>query len=445
MGIPVESSWDDRHKDDDDIHVIMGPGGAPTVPHWDTFDEVRQHFPAGLVNILTNGVVASFQVPTRIQAYCWPSLLNGDDVIGVAKTGSGKTLAFLLPGFIAAKLHNHDPVDLGPKILVLAPTRELCQQIYKESEKFGEPAGIFSACAYGGATRGKQLQAFQRGPHVCVGCPGRLFDFLEAGEVKLKHANYVVLDEADRMLDMGFEPQIRAIMAHAPRERQTALFSATWPESVKGIARDFCYQDAVHIQVGTGDTLTANSDIQQNVYVVNHDGEKYAHLDTILEGVSGVGHARALIFCGTKKMCNELYRRLLKFTPVMLHGDMEHRERENSLACFKRQGGSKVMVATDVASRGLDLPDVSIVVNYDSPNSAEDYVHRIGRTGRAGKHGEAFTFLTMEDTGRARDIVMVMTKAGQEVPDDVMRLAKMPMRIANRRRPMDFGFSSAGA
>eukprot|EP00397_Hematodinium_sp_SG-2012_P051036 GEMP01059597.1.p1 GENE.GEMP01059597.1~~GEMP01059597.1.p1 ORF type:complete len:418 (+),score=59.38 GEMP01059597.1:183-1436(+) len=410
----------------------MGPGGAPTVPHWDSFDEVRQSFPAGLIDILTDGKVAAFRAPTKIQAYCWPSLLNGDDVIGVAKTGSGKTLAFLLPGFIAVKMKNHNPETMGPKLLVLAPTRELCQQIYEESEKFGEPAGIHSACAYGGAPRSSQLRTFRRGPHVCIGCPGRLFDFLESGEVRLDHADYVVLDEADRMLDMGFEPQIRQIMAHVPRERQTALFTATWPEDVRAVARDLCYQDAVHIQVGTGDTLTSNADITQRVMVVNHDGEKFSHLNQILGDMSNSAGG-VLVFCSTKKMCQQLFQQLVRFNPVTLHGDMDQRERSSAMAQFKR-GSAKVMVATDVASRGLDLRNISVVVNYDAPNSAEDYVHRIGRTGRAGDRGEAFTFLSTDDTARARDIVMVMNKTGQEVPDDLMRLAKMPLRSSGRSR-----------
>jgi len=430
MGDPA---WDEGHKDDDGVHVIFGPGGAPTVEHWDTFEEVRQFFPGGLVDILTDGQVARFERPTKIQAYCWPSLMYGEDVIGVAKTGSGKTLAFLLPGFITIKASNHDAQSLGPKVLVLAPTRELCQQIYEESEKFGEPAGIFSACAYGGAPRGAQLRSFRRGPHVCIGCPGRLFDFLEASEIKLTSADYCVLDEADRMLDMGFEQQIEAIMSHVPRKRQTALFTATWPMEVRNIARDLCYQDAVHIQAGTNDTLTANPDIIQKTIVVLHDGEKQSQLEAILNNAS-ITNASVLVFCGTKRQVDQLARQNPKYNPVTLHGDMEQRERSYSMSRMK-SGSSKVMIATDVASRGLDMRNIGVVINYDAPNTAEDYVHRIGRTGRAGDRGEAYTFLNTDETAKARDIVMVMNKTGQEVPEDLMQLAKMPLRYSVRRRP----------
>jgi len=430
----ADPAWDNGHKDDNDVHVISGPGGAPTVEHWDSFEHVRQFFPGGLVDILTDGQVARFQSPTKIQAYCWPSLMNGEDVIGVAKTGSGKTLAFLLPGFIAIKASNHNAEALGPKVLVLAPTRELCQQIYEESEKFGEPAGIFSACAYGGASRGGQLRSFRRGPHVCIGCPGRLFDFLESSEVKLGAADYCVLDEADRMLDMGFEQQIGAIMSHIPRKRQTCLFTATWPNEVRDIARALCYQDAVHIQIGTGDTLTSNADILQKTIVVLHDGEKQSQLEAII-GDANLNNSGVLIFCQTKRQVDQLARQNAKYNAVTLHGDMEQRERANSLARMKN-GSSKIMIATDVASRGLDLRNIGIVINYDAPQTAEDYVHRIGRTGRAGDQGVAYTFLTTDETAKARDIVMVMNKTGQEVPEDLMQLARMPLRYGGvRRRP----------
>merc|ERR1719209_2793285 len=397
--------WDQHEKDDDDVRIVRGKNGTNTVDYAKTFDEVRKYFPAGLVEILTDGKVASFDRPTAIQAYTWPSLMQGEDIIGVAKTGSGKTLAFLLPGFIRVKQMNHDPRRLGPKVCVLAPTRELCQQIFEESEKFGEPAEIYSACAYGGADKIPQLRKFRQAPHVCIGCPGRLLDFLQQGQVNLSNADYFVLDEADRMLDMGFEPQIRSILHFLPNERQSCLFTATWPKEVVAIAQQICFKDSVHIQVGTSDTLTSNSDITQHIIIVDHENEKWPHIQRILEQVKHTtsGSGGTLIFTATKRGCANLARQIYQYmhlSAAALHGDMEQRQRDVALKRFK-EGHDQILVATDVAQRGLDVRNVAAVINFDTPNCAEDYVHRIGRTGRAGDHGDAYTFLFRSETTRA--------------------------------------------
>jgi len=421
--------WDENEKDDDEVRIVRGKNGTNIVDCCKTFDEVRKYFPAGLVEILTDGKVASFDRPTAIQAYTWPSLMQGEDIIGVAKTGSGKTLAFLLPGFIRVKQLNHDARALGPKVLVLAPTRELCQQIYAESEKFGEPAEIFSACAYGGADKIPQLRKFRMGPHVCIGCPGRLLDFLQSGQVKISHADYFVLDEADRMLDMGFEPQIRSILHYLPNDRQSGLFTATWPKEVISIAQQICFKDSVHIQVGTSDTLTSNSDITQHVIIVDSDDEKWPHIQRILEKVKATtsGKGGTLIFTATKRGCANLARQIYQYMRIgaaALHGDMEQRQRDVSLKRFK-DGLDQILVATDVAQRGLDVRNVAAVINFDTPNCAEDYVHRIGRTGRAGDHGDAYTFLFRSEVARAKDIYKVMQKSGQEIPAELSQLARV--------------------
>jgi len=421
--------WDENDKDDDEVRIVRGKNGGKTVDKAATFEEVRRYFPAGLVDILTDGKVAAFDKPTAIQAYTWPSLMQGEDIIGVAKTGSGKTLAFLLPGFIRVKQLNHDPRALGPKVLVLAPTRELCQQIYAESEKFGEPAEIYSACAYGGADKIPQLRKFRMGPHVCIACPGRLLDFLQNGQVKLDHSDYFVLDEADRMLDMGFEPQIRSILHYLPNDRQSCLFTATWPKEVVAIAQQICFKDSVHIQVGTSDTLTSNSDITQHIIIVDHENEKWPHIQRILEQVKHTtsGSGGTLIFTATKRGCANLARQIYQYmhlSAAALHGDMEQRQRDVALRRFK-EGHDQILVATDVAQRGLDVRNVAAVINFDTPNCAEDYVHRIGRTGRAGDHGDAYTFLFRSETARAKDIYKVMQKSGQEIPPELSQIARV--------------------
>eukprot|EP00397_Hematodinium_sp_SG-2012_P015421 GEMP01015703.1.p1 GENE.GEMP01015703.1~~GEMP01015703.1.p1 ORF type:complete len:521 (+),score=122.94 GEMP01015703.1:77-1639(+) len=426
-----------QKKDDDEVRVVQGPNGSRNVEIWRTFDEVRRHFPDGLVDILTDGQVASFTKPTNVQAYTWPSLLAGHDMIGIAKTGSGKTLAFLLPGFIHVKRSRHDGRN-GPKIVVLAPTRELCQQIYEESEKFGEPADIISAVAYGGADRGSQLRKFRQGPHVAIACPGRFLDFLERGQVRIGGSDIFVLDEADRMLDMGFEPQIRKIVKHLPNKRQSCLFSATWPKEVQQIARGICWNETVHIQVGTSDALTANSDITQHVIVVNGRNDKWKHLQQILADSQRKNtKGSILVFSNTKRGCADLARGIqqnLRCPASAIHGDMDQSARDNTLQRFK-DGKDMVMVATDVAQRGLDVRNITVVVNWDAPNSGEDYVHRIGRTGRGGECGDSYIFLFRDESKIAKEIVKLMTRSGQAVPEGLRQVAESNAYPSSRSGP----------
>eukprot|EP00397_Hematodinium_sp_SG-2012_P008021 GEMP01008075.1.p1 GENE.GEMP01008075.1~~GEMP01008075.1.p1 ORF type:complete len:569 (+),score=133.47 GEMP01008075.1:175-1881(+) len=462
---PYEPHWNNNHqwssssdvpqkKDDDEVRIVQGANGTKNLEAWKTFDEVRKHFPGGLVDILTDGRVANFTKPTNVQAYSWPSLLAGEDIIGIAKTGSGKTLAFLLPGFIRVKTARHDSYHNGPKIVVLAPTRELCQQIYGESEKFGEPAEIYSACAYGGADRGPQLRKFRQGPHVAIGCPGRLLDYLEKGQVRLDNADYFVLDEADRMLDMGFEPQIRSIIRFLPPadQRQNCLFSATWPKEVQQIARSLSSKPAIHIQVGTADSLTANADITQHVIIVDTQSDKWTQLQKVLTEVTQKNNGRGsvLIFSNTKRGCADLaysIQRQCKCPASALHGDMDQRSRDYTLQRFK-DGKDLVMVATDVAQRGLDVRNVSAVVNWEAPSNPEDYVHRIGRTGRGGDRGEAYAFLFRDETKMARHIMKLMQKSGQVIPQDLSDMARDVAHDSSRGRfggkGKGFGGKSSG-
>mmetsp|Transcript_33053 Transcript_33053/g.77296 ORF Transcript_33053/g.77296 Transcript_33053/m.77296 type:complete len:475 (-) Transcript_33053:208-1632(-) len=419
---PPPGGWgDEEWADDEKVRTIAGESVEP----WKTFDACcgPWKFPNGLMNFLKD---AGFKCPTPIQAHTWPVLLNGKDVIGVAKTGSGKTLGYLLPGYIKVKRANRSTDwNVGPQMLVIAPTRELCQQIYEESEKFGTPAGIKTACCFGGAPKGGQTRQLYSGPECVCATPGRLHDFLKEGSIKLGNCDYLVLDEADRMLDMGFLPQVREIVPYLASfaDRQTALFTATWPREVAAIARDLT-KDPTHIQVGTSDAVTTNADITQIVKIVHSEGDKMKFIENdVFQELQASGQS-ALIFMKTKRSVADTTRRLQRAgAPICcLHGDMEQRERDAALHSFK-VGQTKVLLATDVAQRGLDLKNIGVVVNYDPPGNMEDYTHRIGRTGRAGAKGTAYTFLYPHEGSMASQIIKVMKKAGQKIPPELQEIA----------------------
>ena len=277
-------------------------------------------------------------------------------------------------------------------------------------------------CVYGGAPKGPQARDLQYGVPIVIATPGRLNDFLESGQVRLHQVSYLVLDEADRMLDMGFEPQIQRIVKTIPRQRQTLFFSATWPKEVKAIASQFVTNRTVHIFVGgVEDRLQANKAITQHVDVVQ-PFDKMGRLQGILR--SKPPGTKIIIFCGTKRMCDQLSRQLREFGASAIHGDKKQQERDWVLQSFK-DGRSPIMCATDVAARGLDVPNVGAVINYDFPNGVEDYVHRIGRTGRAGLKGESYTFFTSADAKNARELIKLLQEAGQAVNPDLMAMQGM--------------------
>ncbi|KAG0559585.1 hypothetical protein KC19_10G116000 [Ceratodon purpureus] len=364
-----------------------------------------------------------FERPSPIQAHAWPFLLAGRDLIGIAATGSGKTLAFGIPAMkhVLDKVEKKKGQKAAPICLVLAPTRELAQQIADVLEESGGACGVGTVCVYGGTPKGPQRSALKAGARVVIATPGRLQDLMEEGVCSLDQVTYVVLDEADRMLDLGFEPAIRAILSTCAKVRQTVMFSATWPQAVSKLAMEFMNEDEpVKVMVGSQD-LAANHDVTQIVEVIE-DRARDARLETLLQKYHKSRTNRVLVFVLYKKEAVRveaaLQRRGWKVSAV--HGDKGQADRTKAVNSFK-DGTRPLLIATDVAARGLDIPDVEYVINYSFPLTTEDYVHRIGRTGRAGKKGLSHTFFTQTDRARAGELVNVLREAGQTVPEELLK------------------------
>ncbi|CAI9637698.1 atp-dependent rna helicase dbp3 [Alternaria burnsii] len=365
---------------------------------------------------------AKFSAPTPIQAATWPFLLSGRDMVGVAETGSGKTLAFGVPcvRYIAAL-----PKDKrkGIKAVIVSPTRELAVQIYDQLVALATPAGLSVVCVYGGVPKDPQVAACRKA-HIVVATPGRLNDLIGDGSADLSKAEYVVLDEADRMLDKGFEEAIRQIISQTPKKRQTLMFTATWPPSVRDLASTFM-NSPVRITIGDNQSgeLRANVRIKQLVEVLDPHAKEQRLLQLLRQYQSGKNKDdRILVFCLYKKeaMRIENFIRRQGFRVGGIHGDLSQEKRSASLAAFK-EGHVPLLVATDVAARGLDIPAVKVVINVTFPLTAEDYVHRIGRTGRAGKEGLAITLFTEHDKALSGSLINVLKAANQPVPEELMK------------------------
>uniref|UniRef100_A0A251T8V8 RNA helicase n=1 Tax=Helianthus annuus TaxID=4232 RepID=A0A251T8V8_HELAN len=406
-------------------------------------------FPAELLSEI---YAAGFASPTPIQAQTWPLALQNRDIVAIAKTGSGKTLGYLIPAFMLLRRCNNNPQN-GPTVVVLAPTRELATQIQNEAIKFGQFVRISCTCLYGGAPNGPQLKDLERGAHIVVASPGRLSDILEMKKLDLRHVSLLVIDEADRMLDMGFEPQIRKIVNKIPHQRQTLMYSATWPKEVRKVASDLLV-NPVQVNIGNADELAANKSITQvkignadelaaravnkpnvqrtvrepfggkfvyYVEVVPHM-EKQRRVEQILR--SEERGSKNIIFCSTKKLCDQLTRSISRnFGAAAIHGDKSQGERDSVLSQF-HSGKSPVLVVTDGAARDLDIKDVRVVINYDFPDGVEDYVHRTGLTRKAGAKGAVYTFFSEQDWKHAADLIKVLEEANQPVPHEVREIAR---------------------
>eukprot|EP00891_Asterochloris_glomerata_P009008 jgi/Astpho2/9008/e_gw1.00133.30.1_t len=366
-----------------------------------------------------------FDKPMPIQAQALPVIMSGRDCIGIAETGSGKTLAFVLP--MLRHIKDQAPLQQGdgPVALVCAPTRELVNQIGKDIRKFAKTVNLLCVCIYGGQGMGTQISDLKRGTEIVVCTPGRMIDILVTGQGKitnLKRVTYLVFDEADRMFDMGFEPQISRLHRNIRPDRQTVMFSATFPRSVEVLART-ALKDPVEVQVG-GRSMV-NKDITQRIEI-RPEADRFLRLLEVLGEYYEKG--KILVFVASQDQCDNLFRDLLKAGPLVgypclsLHGAKDQSDRESTINDFKT-GVSQILVATSVAARGLDVKDLILVINYDCPNHHEDYVHRVGRTGRAGNKGTAITFISPEEEQYAADLIKALQQSGAEVPLDLKAMA----------------------
>lgn len=373
-----------------------------------------------------------WEKPTAIQGNGWPVALSGRDLVGIAQTGSGKTLSFILPAMV--HISNQPPLSFGEGCiaLVLVPTRELAQQVAKVAELFCAPSGIKFACLYGGSPKGPQLVDLNQGAQLVIATPGRLNDFLDSFQTTLIRTTFLVLDEADRMLDMGFEPQIKKIMDQLRTDKQTLMWSATWPREVQNLGESHL-TDYVEINVGAL-TLSANHNIVQDVQVCLED-EKPHKLNRLLTDLTKDKNLKCLIFVETKRKVDLLTSRLNRegFPAQAIHGDKCQEDREWVLQEFK-EGKCPILIATDVASRGLHVEDVTVVVNYDYPTCSEDYIHRIGRTGRASNKGTAYTFFTPLNRNKARDLIDVLREAKQNIVPRLLGMQRFGERSRSRWR-----------
>ncbi len=340
--------------------------------------------------------------PTAVQRAAIPAVLAGGDLLVSSQTGSGKTAAFMLPALerlLASRAPEAARGGLGPRVLVLTPTRELALQVQKATHGYGSRQRLRTACLVGGVSYGLQLKQLSRPVDIVIATPGRLKDHLERGRIDFARIELLVLDEADRMLDMGFQEDIDAIVARVPAARQTLLFSATLDGVVGRLARRVT-RDAKRIDIAP--SAARSPKIEQRALYTDDIAHKNRLLDVILRDVD---LKQALVFTATKRSAEELSGSLVRqgFAAGALHGDMRQRERNSTLQHL-RDGRMRVLVATDVAARGIDIPGITHVINFDAPRQAEDYVHRIGRTGRAGRTGIALTLLSHREKHLVRDI-----------------------------------------
>jgi ATP-dependent RNA helicase RhlE len=357
----------------------------------------------GLSEKILEGVKAMGYIePTPIQLRAIPLVLAGRDVIGSAQTGTGKTAAFALP--ILSKLALHAP---GPRALILEPTRELAAQVETAIHTYGRFTNLKTTVVYGGVGYGRQTDELRAGTDIVVATPGRLLDHLEKGTLRLDKVQFLVLDEADRMLDMGFLPDVRRILDKCPRQRHTALFSATIPPQIETLIK-WAMQNPQTIEIGA--RRTPAETVKHVIYPVS-DSQKS---DLLIQLLERVNYNSVLIFCRTKHGADRIAGLLKRnnHAVAVLHSNRTQKEREQALAGF-RNGKYEVLVATDIAARGLDIAEVSHVINYDVPQHPEDYIHRIGRTGRAEHSGEAFTIMTAED---ASHVFAIERFISQKIP-----------------------------
>ena len=360
-----------------------------------------------------------FTAPTPIQVESWPVIQSGKDLIGIAQTGSGKTLAYSVPMLMHVISQHNNMLKTArfqpPITMVVLPTRELCRQVSLEYRKFANAIGIKVATVFGGEQKGLQISMINFGIHTIIGTPGRMLDLMAGGSLNLKNVNYVVLDEADLMLDMGFEEQIRRILSDVSQKRQMLMFTATWPREIQALAEEFLTTPQ-KITIG-GTDLTMNKDIVHKFFFSSDFEREKLCTDLVQKNVDG----KTLIFTNTKADANQLqdYMKQKDINCEALHSDKEQMTRNYIIREFKNSM-LKVMIATDVASRGLDIKDVNLVINYEMPRNFDDYIHRVGRTGRAGKKGVAISFVNQDtNIGCLKRLKFSLKEMGHTVPPEM--------------------------
>jgi ATP-dependent RNA helicase RhlE len=371
-----------------------------------------------------------YDVPTPIQVQAIPHILAGRDLIGIAQTGTGKTAAFSLPILHRLDKHRHGAPRRGCRVLVLAPTRELASQIDAAMRTYGRRIGVTSTAVFGGVGANPQVRVMAGGVDVLVATPGRLLDLMQQGSIRLDGVEVIVLDEVDRMLDMGFIAPVRRIVAATSSDRQTLLFSATMPPDIRKLAAELL-DDPVEVAVTPAASTVERID-QRVIHVASR--EKPGLLASLL---SGAGIARALVFTRTKRGAERVARHLSAtgLAASAIHGNKSQGQREQALAAF-RSGRSRVLVATDIAARGIDVDGITHVINFDLPNIPESYVHRIGRTARAGATGIAISFCDVEEREHLRDIEkLIRRRLLVEEPVGRAALSSVPTLQPRSRKP----------
>eukprot|EP00760_Papus_ankaliazontas_P029663 PhM_4_TR433/c2_g1_i1/m.20120/K11594/DDX3X, bel; ATP-dependent RNA helicase DDX3X len=373
--------------------------------------------------LIDNIARCKYDAPTPVQKHTIPIALNNFDLMACAQTGSGKTAAFLLPVIIKILGQPRQTAPtygvIYPQCVVMAPTRELAGQIYAEARKFCFRTRLRPAVLYGGVDIRGQLNQLSHGGDLVIATPGRLWDVFERGNIRFQNVKCLVLDEADRMLDMGFEPQIRQIVQSRDTDmpnrdgRQTLMFSATFPREIQNLAHEFLSRNYLHLTVGRIGSTTQN--IIQSLWKI----DEFQKIGALTEALQT--HAETdltLVFAETRRSVEDITRRLVRsgYPAVSIHGDKSQAERETALSAFKT-ARKPILVATDVASRGLDIPNVMCVIQYDLPHHIDEYVHRIGRTGRCGNEGDAISFFSQKNAPMARELIDILTESNQEVPE----------------------------
>ncbi|KAJ7047496.1 P-loop containing nucleoside triphosphate hydrolase protein [Mycena alexandri] len=366
----------------------------------------------------------NYTAPTSIQAQAIPAIMSGRDVIGVAKTGSGKTIAFLLPLFRHIKDQRSLEQMEGPIAIVMTPTRELAVQIHRECKPFLKVMNLRAVCAYGGSPIKDQIAELKKGAEIIVCTPGRMIDLLTANSgrvTNLKRVTYVVLDEADRMFDMGFEPQVMKIINNIRPDRQTVLFSATFPKQMDGLARKILHKP---LEITVGGRSVVAAEIEQIVEVRPEDTKFNRLLEILGQMYNEDPECRTLVFVDRQEAADNLLRELMRkgYLCMSLHGGKDQVDRDSTIADFKA-GVVPIVIATSVAARGLDVKQLRLVINYDAPNHMEDYVHRAGRTGRAGNKGTCVTFITPDQDRYSVDIYRAVKASNAPVPKELEELA----------------------